>query len=326
MRELDLSKLLFRLGVGIFAIVVLAAIATPTAQAQQGVLFNDTFDLAYSPPGSDVNSEIGAPRQSGALINQLGSVSYYENALWGANQLSAPTVNTLATMVGAFVCPQQNFGGVFSQGGLTVEYDLNAGANCWGWMGVGQAATEYYAGAYGAPSQPGVGQITLYDQAGTGQSLYQVFQNGVPSPVAGGVLPVDISDQAFHHYKAVFTDPTDGNPFDGQGETVVTYYIQDSGGNYQQIGTPQVFGNGGLPSAVVTLQALNSLSQWDNLKVTGSVAAFANPWAANGDGNWNNPGNWTTGVPNAAGSIAAFWNVNGGNVTVDLAQPSELSY
>jgi hypothetical protein len=142
----------------------------------------------------------------------------------------------------------------------------------------------------------------------------------VVPPAEKGTLPVSIADQTFHHYKAVFTDPTDGNPFDGQGETDVTYYIQDSSMAYQQIGATQVFTGGGLPSAVVTLQALNALSQWDNLTITGSVAAFANPWKAAGSGSWNTSGNWTTGVPNGAGSIAAFMDRNnGGVVTVDLA-------
>lgn len=304
-------KIPIRIGIAAAAIVALAAYAATTARAQQGVLFNDTFDTVGG-SSADVNIEIGTPRQSGAFVSQFGSVSYYQQlASWGGNNTLSGTA--LSNSLGAFVSVQQNFGGIFSQGGLTVEYDLNAGADAWGWMGVGQVAQEYYAnGAYGAPGQPGVGQIVLYDTA-SGTSIYQVFRNDVVPPTATGNLPVSIADQVFHHYQAVFTDPTDNNPFDGQGETDVTYYIQDGLGAYQAIGSTQIFPDGGLPSAVVTLQALNALSQWDNLKVTGNVGAFANPWASSG-GNWNETGNWTTGVPNAPGAVAAFLNKNGGGM------------
>jgi hypothetical protein len=310
------AKIPVRIGIAAVAIAALAAFAASTARAQQGVLFSDNFDVSAADQG--INAEIGAPRQSGAFVTKFGSVSYYQNPIWGGNVLS-PTAWTPGSLVnwdGGFVSTQQNFGGVFSQGGLTVEYDLNAMLNAWGWMGVGQVGQEYFANAaYGADPQPGAGLITSTDGS---VSSWQFFRNDQVPPAASGTLPVSIADQVFHHYKAVFTDPTDGNPFDGQGETDVTYYIQDGDGVYQAIGETQIFpDNGGLPSAVVTLQALNQHSQWDNLKVTGNVGAFANPWL--GGSAWNTPGNWTTGVaPNGAGTVAAFLDrVNGGPVLVD---------
>jgi hypothetical protein len=324
MKMFLIDKIPLRAVIVAVAIAALAACAIPTAQAQQGLLFNDTFDVSLT--GQDINAEIGPPRQSGALVDLFGSVSYYQNnpTWWGigGNVLSpagwAP--GSLVNYDYGFVSAQRNFGGVFSQGGLTVEYDLNAGLDAWGWMGVGQTAQEYIAGlAYGSP-QLGVSIIAMHDTVNGQGSIYQVFQND-GAMIAGGALPVSIEDQAFHHYKAVFTDPTDGNPFDGQGETDVAYYIQDGLGADQQIGATQVFAGGGLPSAVVTLQGLNEYSQWDNLTVTGNVDAFANPWvAASGFGSWNAPGSWTTGVPNGAGSIAAFLDKTvGAYVTIDTA-------
>jgi hypothetical protein len=322
MKKHDLSRVLLRAVLGVFVVVVLATWASTTAQAVQGVLFNDTFDVDSAFQGSDINEVLGAPRQSGAFIDQYGTVSYYQELWSGANTLSSLgwTPNMMLNWDGAMAAPQRSFGNVFSQGGLTVEFDLNAMLNTWSWMSVGPLGSDYYTAAYGCPPLPGSSVIAGYFPD-SGGSLFQIFENNVPSPVQAGNLPVDISDQGFHHYKVVYTDPTDDNPFDGQGETDVAYYIQDGVGADQQIGVTEVFGGGGLFSAVVNLQALGEFSQWDNLTVTGNVDAFANPWASTGSGNWNNVGNWTTGVPDGAGSIAGFWNGITGysQITVDLA-------
>ena len=173
MRKLDLSKLAFRLGIAIFAIVALVTCVIPTAQAQQGVLFNDTFDAVSAnttpPYFADINENLGPARQSGAFVDQFGSVSYYANPIWGHG---CQVWNAFQyDDGGGFVSTNQSFGGVFSQGGLTVEWNTftstSSATGGFSLLGVGQTATEWQASAsYGAPGQPGIALFTNSDGAG----------------------------------------------------------------------------------------------------------------------------------------------------------------
>jgi hypothetical protein len=115
-----------------------------------------------------------------------------------------------------------------------------------------------------------------------------------------------------------YTDSIDGNPFDGVGETAVSYTIDNAATPFYSI----TIGNGGLRNAVIGLQALGQSGEWQNLQVTGNVTVFANPWQLTGSGNWNETGSWTTGaIPSVAGDVAGFWNGTTGfaQVTVDTA-------
>ncbi|MBN2579090.1 MAG: PEP-CTERM sorting domain-containing protein [Pirellulales bacterium] len=330
MRNQSVSKILLHAAFGVLAVVALATFAAPTAQAAQGVLFNDTFDVGPGYEDNDINTLIGPPRQSGAFVDLYGvaGVSYYQEGWWGGNALTsgnAPT-DVMYSTNGAVAATQQGFGNVFSQGGLTVEFDMTTVTDNWGWMGVGPLGATYWPAAYGCPPLSGAAMIAgyMYDYGSeTYLSSYQFFSDTTTSPVEMGTMPagVDFSDQGFHSFKVEYTDPTDGNPFDFQGETDVTYYVKDSLGAYVQFGTTQVFADGGLTSAVVHLSALNSISYWDNLKVTGSVDAFANPWNGTGSQNWSLNTNWDGNtVPNASGAIASFLDSSIANsVTVDIS-------
>ena len=252
------------------------------AQAAPTPYWFDGYDV--STPTMNINSELGPPRQGGTLgtayLANTGDPSndYRHQMGFGPLQLfgdgfpPAPA----ATMVS----PNQSFTGVVGDQviGRHVSFSLDVGAFV--------QAPDLVNGSYltaqftlGAGTGLRDAQDTLSGShfginfvedtfVGGGLGYFLQFFDGVNAAPVQNVI-VNPNGPAPMNVWIDVDDITDGNPWDGVGQTTFTVFIDGV-----QVGAPQTFGAGGLTSNYMTLAAQRDFvnnglagSYFDNLTV-----------------------------------------------------------
>ncbi len=252
-----------------FSALMVVLAQAPSAQAVTPAWF-DGFDVSQAGGTTsgfsslNINEEIGPPRQGGPLAptpyvtNTADPTNDFRHQLFppsngtqplqlagdaflpgGAPVLASPNLDfsgpiggevlgkrvTLSLDVATLVLSPGNPSNAFIQAGVTV----------------GGSAPLSAADAVGSPQ---FGILFIEDTFSGGGAFMQFFngagltQNLIPNPAGFGPMDLQID----------IDDPLDGNPWNGVGSTVFSVSI---GGT--PVGSPQVFGGGGLTSNFITL-------------------------------------------------------------------------
>lgn len=206
--------------------------------ANQKALLTDNFYAPSNPNTLDLNFNL-AGRQGGVLttsatvpwvgINNT-QVGNNTGGIDGGNYL----LNAFFTGSAAL---DYNFNGSASQGGLSIAFDLapnigNVGADTWEAINLGASSADKNGFVNGGHSHFGV----LF----RGDGRLQAFDgSSVITPVeplwSGGGFTSQLN-----RFELLITDPGDGNPFDGLGQTTIDIYANGnpvysytkSGGGY----------------------------------------------------------------------------------------------
>jgi hypothetical protein len=247
MKHLCMCQISWRLAALAVLIAALSADAT-RARAADTVLFQDNFS---SPTSIDMNTGITSSRQSGALgfqtytgyevydstppvwistdsetANQnlfLGNVFtgyvYVNNSAVPAGAGTLAMTGNWSSWPWANAVVNHNFNGSDSQGGLKISFDMKDDGQYWGAIMIGADA-----GVMGA----------VFDNTGAGGTQGTRFALKMSSTtatayesgsVAGTASFATALSNAWHHFDIVCTDPTDNNPFNGVGETIINVYL-----------------------------------------------------------------------------------------------------
>jgi hypothetical protein len=241
-------------------------VIAPAAAQQhlQGVLFADNFTTGYTNPGvnnADINANL-IGRQSGPLATIAYRAS--GNVQIGNNIPSDKVVldngNVLLAAGGGYAELGRNFNGALSEGGLSLKVSLAPDVTRDGvtdnWSAINIGYDPNTAGGFpinqGSPHF-GIlfrenGQIQAFD-GGTNltpvQPTYQVLGSG--------------SD--FQAIELIFSDPTDGNPFNGVGLTKIDVFA-----NGAQVFTFTKTG-GGYANNFINFES-SQIGYFDNLIIT----------------------------------------------------------
>ena len=201
-----------------------------------GVLLRDNFNV--TPPGNPDTTDVNFNLHN----RQTGSLSLIPYDKSGATSSTTQVGNTgssdktvlengnVLLLNGAFntggnqgVVLARNFNGELSKGGLAIGFDAapevtNGATNSANWvaLNIGQDANSSI-NVNGAHSHFGIlvrenGQFQAFDGA-----------SGVGS---GSFTTTLLEDQFYRGFEFLFSDATDGNPFDGVGQTTVRALFQ----------------------------------------------------------------------------------------------------
>lgn len=204
----------------LFCLAICGSLVSISSFGQPTVLVLDTFD-ANTANTSDLNVDLA--RQSGVLApvpyTMAVSPTHYGHQLQNPNAVNQLL---LADFPNSTVSPNYNFNGAQSQGGLKISFDVDSmptvyggTADNWGCINLGMAAADQLANVNQGVNHCGI----LFRAAGT----IQAFDGGAvispsPEPVYSTRAP-----GTYNHIDLVITD-TDGNPFDGAGNTIIEVY------------------------------------------------------------------------------------------------------
>jgi VCBS repeat-containing protein len=178
-----------------------------------------------------------AQRQSGSLTPSNWIASYNNGvALTGDFTLSnIDSANHLFLAVGATAAIDRNFNNSNSDGGLRISFDLAPALdmsrelfyprdiNTGGSISLGLSADDKNAGIGSNVPHFGI----LFKGDGTIQAFdgsTELTLNDEPKPTWGGVVTEDV----LNPITLEITDPTDQNPFDGEGQTNIDVYVNNS--------------------------------------------------------------------------------------------------
>ena len=204
-------------------------------------LLTDNFYAPGNPNTLDLNFNLPA-RQGGSLVTSSGVKTWVAagNTQVGNNTGGVDGGNYLLDAFGATSAVDYNFNGSASQGGLSVSFDLapnigNVGADNWEALNLGNSFADKNGGVNGGHEHFGI----LF----RGQGTIQAFDANIV--VSGGVEPTwgpGGVTTALNHFELLITDPGDGNPFDGLGQTTIevfangnsVYSFTKGGGGYDQ--------------------------------------------------------------------------------------------
>lgn len=284
----------------------LLALSAAVAQAQYGAVWNDSY--LVSTTTNDVNFEYNSPTRQGGM---LASIDYFQSPAGPhfRHQLKAQAGDTLqlagnnnvATNTG-MASPNYNFTNMVNGGPVSkVSFKMRQG-----W--VNNVPTNYtwttFTMAGDAPlltlTSPTnhLGVTFVHDTLNGVGDYMQVYdgtnlaQNVVRFPA--GVYPSNQLDVAF-----TFSDPNDGNPWNGFGSTVTRLYINNT------LVTTYTKTNGGYTNNYMTMQggpvytsgstAVLGINSFDDLTVYSTLVSLS--WGV-GDGVWdiNATANWNNGV------------------------------
>jgi autotransporter-associated beta strand protein len=218
----------------------------------------------------------------------------------------------------------KNWNNGLSQGGMTISYDMNINGPYWGGLVFGGGVSCNGGGPWAD-----TGPNFMY-RAGINVNTPENPIDGMDgwdgqsSAGTGSFSGVDIHN-TWHHFDVVCTDPVDGNPFDGQNETDIAVYLDNSSTScytYQKLGggyTDNYLGfmtltNDPGPNGTAYTNGGNYYCNFDNLTIYGYIP---NQWGGATTGNWTEA-NWTSYVPNSPGEVARFWNKNTAPATVTV--------
>lgn len=186
-------------------------------------LLTDNFFAPGNPNTLDVNFNLAA-RQGGSLVTSSGVKSWVPinntqvgnntGGIDGGNYLLNAFFNGTAAL-------DYNFNGSASQGGLSIAFDLapnigNVGADNWEAINLGASSADKNGFVNGGHTHFGVlfrgdGRIQAFD----GPSVVTPVE---PLWSGGGFT------NQLNHFELLITDPGDGNPFDGSGQTTIDIY------------------------------------------------------------------------------------------------------
>jgi len=175
----------------------------------------------------------------------------------------------LLTAFNGKISPNQNFNGALSQGGLQVTFkvspEVTVNSTNWSEINLGAAAADRLAGV-----NQGVNHLGILFRANGGLQAFDGGTNVAPGG-EGSYGPTNLggNQNAFYAIRITMTDPTDGNPFNGVGQTDVNVYSQ-----FVNSGTTPVFtfskGGGGYTDNYLTFSSIN-IGGFDDLAVTQGV-------------------------------------------------------
>jgi hypothetical protein len=230
----------------------------------RGLLLSDDFTVNPPVPDSqDVNYNI-AVRQSGALATRMYRKMSSANESQVGNTGSGDKVildggNVLLMAFGGGAEIGQNFAGPYSQGGLSLAFDVapdvRPGANSNSWVSISLGYDPGAAPAEYAINNSAAHYGILFRENGD----YQAF-DGNTVVDQGTFLPGGSQDIFLRDLEIVAADPTDGNPFDGVGQTDIEVFFQ---GNLVTSFTK----SGGYTNNYINFQA-NGIGYIDNLAIT----------------------------------------------------------
>jgi len=200
-------------------VLLIATTAVAIGASSPVLLVRDSFD-ANTPNTFDLNVDIA--RQTGTLAPLMYSMAFgpghYAHQLQNANALNQLL---LADFPNSTVSLNQNFNNLQSAGGLVISFDVDgmpalygSTPDNWGAVNLGIAQADQMVNVNGAQTHFGI----LFRAAGT----IQAFDgNAVVSP---SPEPIYTSTPGgMHHIDLVITG-TDGNPFDGSGNTIIEVF------------------------------------------------------------------------------------------------------
>lgn len=203
-------------------------------------LVTDNFYAPSNPNTLDLNFNLAA-RQGGSLVTSSGVKSWVGagNTQVGNNTGGVDGGNYLLDAFGATSALDYNFNGSASAGGLSISFDLapnigGVGADNWEAINLGAAFADKNGGVNGGQTHFGVlfrgdGRLQAFD---ANTNLTPVEPNW-----SGGGFTTQLN-----HFELLITDPGDGNPFDGLGQTTIDVYANGNqvysftkgGGGYAQ--------------------------------------------------------------------------------------------
>lgn len=186
-------------------------------------LLTDNFYVPGNPDTQNINYNLAA-RQGGALVAWTGGPIAYTktaNIQVGNNTGGLDGGNYLlgGNGVGS---PNWNFNNEHSQGGMLISFDVAAQINSpassdWAAIALGASEANRLTRVNGAAEHFGIlfrgdGRLEAWDA------------NTVVSPTPEVFWGPSGQGNLFHHIELLLNDPTDGNPFDGLGQTDIAVY------------------------------------------------------------------------------------------------------
>jgi hypothetical protein len=221
------------------ATLLLASAGISPAQG----LLSDNFNAAGNPNPADLNYNL-ATRQAGS---GLGTVSWTKGSGniqvgWAASP-NAMLVAGDGNSTSGLVSPDHSFGGAETAGGLIIEYDLDPQTTsfsaAWLAINLGMNSAGRWTGVSAATPHIGIyfdysGNCAVFDGATVVGSFANAAVHGT-----------------FNHVLLKLSDATDGNPFDGVGQTTVAVYT----GINPELRFTYTKANGGVPGGYLNFQA-----------------------------------------------------------------------
>lgn len=188
-------------------------------------LLTDNFYAPGNPNSTNINTNIEA-RQGGLLAVGASNVTYTES---GDHRIGSPAggidngnyLYVRSDGVSA-VSPDQNFNGSLAEGGLLIAFDMvpqvdDVGSSDWTALNIGMSNAD--RGLFINQNLEHFG-ILFRDNGGI-----QAFDaNAVVS--SGELWTTDsYGDNELHRVEMLLTDTTDGNPFNGSGQTEIEVFV-----------------------------------------------------------------------------------------------------
>ena len=245
---------------------LLLSLSLPLVLVPQGeaaspvVLLNDTFNGTSTPNSGNLNYNLSG-RQSGSLgpvpYTQVGNVQVGNGGEPhdGGNVLLCAFAANAAAL-------QFNFNNNKSAGGLKIGFDIDPNAHNNGdlsnWGAVTLGSSEADRTTFVVSGSPHFG--ILFRANGR----IQAFDGGsVVSPATEpNWLPDGNYSLQFHHVDLLLTDPVDGNPCDGAGDTKVEVFVDG--------GVAPVYSftkTGGYANNYINFQS-SDIADFDNVVIT----------------------------------------------------------
>lgn len=230
-----------------------------TIKTSTPLLLDNFANTNTTPDGTVLNYNL-AGRQSGSL----GNVTWVSSNDWRTQIGNSKTGNIdngnyLLTAYGGTAALAYDFNQDVSQGGIRIDFDLapNISGNTtdqtvWGSFNLGLSDAQKNYSVNG-------GGFGILFRANGG---IQAFDNG--SDVTGNYANTKWGTNyaQLNHFTVVATDPTDGNPFNGSGETDINVYNQSGSLIYSYKKT-----GGGYTDNYINFGS-NIISAADNVGVT----------------------------------------------------------
>ncbi|AIE75095.1 MULTISPECIES: S-layer family protein [unclassified Synechocystis] len=241
-----------------------AVIQTPTF-----ALLTDNFTAFYNPNTFNLDYNL-LGRQGGLFATTRWLPT--DNAQVGNPTANIDQGNYLLFGNNGRAALDRNFNGVNAQGGLKISFDLAPNATntdgSW-WGGINLGLSEANKSAFINNNVPHFGILFR------GNGLIQAFDSGSLISGANSGWGGTGNDGILKPFSLELTDPTDGNPFDGVGQTTVQVF---AGSNLIYTYTK---GNGGYSDNYINL-GTSGIAGFDNFKIEklGQV-----PFAENTNGN-----------------------------------------
>ncbi|MDB6070523.1 MAG: motif protein [Verrucomicrobiales bacterium] len=206
---------------------------------KQKALLTDNFYAPVNPDTNNLNFNLAA-RQGGLLTAGGATIPWVGS---GNTQVGNATGgidggNYLLSAFGATSALDKNFNGSSSAGGISVSFDLapnsvaNGDATVWESINIGQSSADKNGVVNGGHSHFGI----LF----RGNGLLQAFDGNVVLTPGEPLWSAGAQTNGLTRIELLATDPTDGNPFDGIGQTdisvfsggVLAYSFSKTGGGY----------------------------------------------------------------------------------------------